>query len=117
MDVQQVYTSLFKEIEKYPNNYILNKDVCLKVKMLTGEYANFLLGLINHHYCIVDLKRTKVSELDLVKSVTKKSNILGVPYGGKTHENGKGPTFTNINNKFPITLKQLIAAYIKYISI
>ena len=117
MEVSQVYISLFEEIKKYPHNYVMTKDICLKIKKLTGEYAKFLLGIIYHYYCVVEIKRTKISELDLVKSISKKSDILGVPYGGKTHENGKGPTFTNVENKFPPILKQLITAYIKFISL
>ena len=114
--VSQVYTFLFVQIKKNPNGYAIDKEICMKIKSLEIDYANFLLGLIYHYY-IVENKKTDVTLLDLVKSVGKKSNILIVPYGGKTHDTGKGPTFDNILTKIPHSLIQLIVAYIKYIDI
>ena len=111
--ISGVYSFLFEQIRKNTGKYTLDKNICLKIKMLPEEYGNFLLGLIFHYY-IVENKKQKVTELDLVKSVGKKNNILAVPYGGKTHDNGKAPIFDNIQNK-PLSLIQLISAYIEYI--
>lgn len=115
MSIQEVYSLLFDQIKKNPNNYVINKSICLRVKMLPVEYGEFLLGLIYNYY-VIENKKLKVSELDLVKSIGKKSNILTVPYGGKTNDNGKAPNFNDISNKFPLALRQLIVAYVKYIS-
>ena len=114
-EVEQIYSLLFDKITKTPTQYKLNKTMCSNVIKLDIDHANFILALIYNYY-VVENKKKNVSTLDLVKSASKKSNIVSVPYGGKTHDNGKGPQFENILSKFPITLQQLIAAYMEYIS-
>ena len=113
--IQEVYVLLFNRITKHPNNYKLTKNICGNIITLDVDHANFLLGLIYNYY-VVENNKKNVSELDLVKKATAKSNILSVPYGGKTHDNGKGPDFKNISSKFPTSLMKLICSYMEYIS-
>ena len=96
MDVEEVYSLLFEKISKDPNKFKLNKTICSNIMALDIDYANFSLGLIYNYY-IVENKKKNVSALDLVKSSSKKSDIVIVPYGGKTHDNGKGPQLSLIH--------------------
>ena len=113
VDIQSVYNVLLTNITKTPSEYVLTTNICSIINKLELDYANFLLGIIYHYY-VTENNRRNVVETDLVKNVTKKSSILTVPYGGKTYDNGKAPKFENLT-KFPLKLKQLIVAYIKYI--
>ena len=114
MNVSQVYQLLLDMVTKSPSTYILTKNICSKINMLPLEYSEILLGLIFKFY-VTENNKKNPTELDLVKSVGKKSNILTVPYNGKTHENGKGPKFNDFN-KQPHKLQKIVAAYIKLVT-
>jgi hypothetical protein len=109
----QIYQVLLDQINKNPSEYILTKTICSKINVLPLEYSEGILGIIFQYY-IIENNKKNVTELDLVKSVGRKSNILAVPYNGKTHENGKAPKFNDFN-KHPIKLQKLVAAYVKLV--
>ena len=115
MDPKEVYSVLLDQVKKNPYNYIIDKTICFYINSLEGIYAEVLTSLIFHHYILDNKPNQKITELDLVKSANKKSNMLTIPYGGKTYDTGKGPRFDNLN-KIPSILKQIIVAYIKCIS-
>ena len=114
MDISEVYKLLLDSVNKSPFEFVLTKAVCSQINTLSIEYSEVLLGLIFKYY-IVENNKTSVTELDLVKSIGKKSTILVVPYGGRTYDNGKGPNFKDFN-KHPVKLQKMIAAYIKLIT-
>jgi hypothetical protein len=115
MDIPQLYQVLLQEIKNNPTKYQINKKICFNInKLEDSPYPEVLNGLIYHHYIVENKPNQIITELDLVKRVNKKSNILSIPYGGKTYDNGKGPHYENLSKMTP-TMKQIITAYIMHI--
>lgn len=114
MNVKQVYNNLDVLVRENPDRYFLTAKICNSINRLPLEYGNVLLGLIYGYY-VSSSRIAKPTELDLVSRINKKNGTLGLPYKGKTFENGKGPQFEV--DKLPPKLQKIIAAYITLISI
>ena len=114
MDIKAVYSKLDALVTSTPDNYVLTTKICNSINRLPLTHSNVLLGLIYEHYIITNRIKNP-TELSLVSRINKKNNTLGLPYKGKTCENGKGPQFDA--EKLHPKLEKIIVAYMNMISI
>jgi len=93
-----LYDSLLASVSGVPDW----KNLSPVINNLTPEQCEIIFALMIHHYTLEQTART---------GIPRSRKDIGIPYGGKTFEGGKGLLYTA--NSIPLPLQQIIFEYTK----
>ena len=92
--------------------------LCVAITGLSLGHSKIIYALILHHYITIqgntNMSESQGSLARFQGAHTGRKKNSQLPYGGKTFDQGKGIMF-NVNN-VPLELRNVISAYLTYIS-